>query len=123
MKEEGLSPKRLAFVNEYVQCWNASRAARRAGYSAKTAHAAGSFLLRIPEVLDEIAERQRQHSMSANEALARLTDQARESLEPFIRISRDDTLDFDLTSPEALDHLHLIKKIRVKRRRGLEAGQ
>lgn len=61
--------------------------------------------------------------MSANEALARLTAQARGTLEPFVRVSRDGGIDFDLTSQQAIDHLHLIKKLRVKRRRTVQAGQ
>jgi len=123
MKGKELSPKRLAFVNEYLQCWNASEAARRAGYSAKTAYAAGSFLLRIPEVLREIEQRQRDSGMSANEALARLTDQARGSMGAFLHISARGEVQVDLASREARDKLHLIKKIRLKRRRQLRAGK
>ena len=122
MKQKKLSPKRIAFVNEYLQCWNASEAARRVGYSAKTANSAGSFLLRIPEVLREIEERQRNKGMSADEALARLADQARGSIIHFIHVTSNGMIEFDFSTQEALDNIHLIKKVCIKRKRVADAG-
>ncbi len=40
-----LSNKQKAFVAEYLLCWNASEAARRSGYSARTARQQGARLL------------------------------------------------------------------------------
>jgi len=45
-----LNPRRKTFVVEYVVCGNAAEAARRAGYSARTADRIGSRLLSIVEV-------------------------------------------------------------------------
>jgi len=45
-----LSPKRAAFVREYLIDLNASAAARRAGYSARTSDRTGYDLLRNPEI-------------------------------------------------------------------------
>lgn len=49
-KESTLAPKQAAFVREYLIDLNATQAAIRAGYSAKTAYAAGERLLRHVEV-------------------------------------------------------------------------
>jgi len=53
--EKKLTPKRVKFCAEYVYDWNASRAARDAGYSEKTAYSIGSELLKIPEIKEYIA--------------------------------------------------------------------
>lgn len=51
-----LSEQRRRFVAEYLVDKNATQAALRAGYSPKTAHAQGSFLLNNVEVSEAIAE-------------------------------------------------------------------
>ena len=48
--ESALTPKQAAFVAEYLIDLNATQAATRAGYSAKTAYAAGERLLKHVEV-------------------------------------------------------------------------
>jgi len=45
-----LTRKQQVFVQEYLQCWNASEAARRAGYSTKTAGSIGQRLLKEVEI-------------------------------------------------------------------------
>jgi phage terminase small subunit len=45
-----LTGRHLVFVNEYLQDFNAARAARAAGYSAKTSDSAGARLLRYPAI-------------------------------------------------------------------------
>ncbi|MDD5387886.1 MAG: terminase small subunit [Gallionellaceae bacterium] len=49
-----MTPKRSAFIAEYLICHNASEAARRAGYSVKTAYSQGERLLRNVEVRSAI---------------------------------------------------------------------
>lgn len=49
-----LTKKQRVFIDEYVKCWNASEAARRAGYSKKTACAIGCENLTKPEIMLEI---------------------------------------------------------------------
>ena len=46
--EDGLTDKQRAFVSQYLICWNASEAARRAGYSVKSAYSIGSENLTKP---------------------------------------------------------------------------
>ena len=66
MNGNGLSAKQLAFVSEYLKDLNATKAAIRAGYSPKTAHAQGSDLLRKPELAAAIQEGQ-QDAAARNE--------------------------------------------------------
>ena len=55
-----LTPKQKAFADEYLMCGNAAEAARKAGYSEKTATVIGSENLSKPNILEYIAERQKQ---------------------------------------------------------------
>ena len=52
-----LTPKQKAFADYYIECGNASEAARRAGYSPKTAEKIGSENLQKPEISAYIQER------------------------------------------------------------------
>jgi phage terminase small subunit len=81
-----LTDKQKAFINEYFLCgYNATEAARRAGYKGNdvTLASIGWENLRKPQIDALISERMREHTMSANEVLARLSQQARLSVEDF----------------------------------------
>lgn len=114
-----LTSKQTAFVDEYLQCWNAAAAARRAGYSTKSARSIGSENLTKPDIRAEIEGKLAACGMTAEEALARLSEIARGTLDYFLRIDDSGVPEFDLSTREALDHLYLIKKARTKRRRRL----
>lgn len=60
-----LSPKRAAFVREYLIDLNATKAAERAGYSPKSAHVTGHRLLSDAKVADAIATAQAELSQHA----------------------------------------------------------
>ena len=49
-----MNHKRKLFISEYSKSGNATDAAKRAGYSARTAYSAGQRLLKNVEVLNEI---------------------------------------------------------------------
>jgi phage terminase small subunit len=53
-----LNAKRAAFVREYLKDLNATQAAIRAGYSAKTAYSIGGRLLKEVEVAQAISKKQ-----------------------------------------------------------------
>ena len=55
-----LTPKQKAFADEYLICENVTEAAKKAGYSGKTAAVIGNENLKKPNVLEYIAERQKQ---------------------------------------------------------------
>ena len=71
-----LTNKRIAFVEQYLQCWNASEAARRAGY--KFAGTEGHRLLQMAEIQAYVKLRLADMQMSADEVLNRLADHARD---------------------------------------------
>lgn len=72
-----LSPKQQLFVEEYLATWNASEAARRAGYSELTARSQGQRLLTNVDIQSAIKARLNDKVMSADEVLVRLSEQAR----------------------------------------------
>ena len=110
-----LTNKQKLFVEEYLISWNAADAALKAGYSPKTAKQTGYENLTKPYLKAKIEERLAESAMSANEVLKRLSDQARASLLPFIKITADGFIYFDFSHPDAKNYLHLIKKIKTKR--------
>ena len=71
-----LTNKRKVFVAEYLRCWNASEAARRAGYAHE--RSAGHALLTNPDIQAHIQEELTNLTMSADECLLRIADIARE---------------------------------------------
>lgn len=110
-----LSEKQRAFVGEYLTDFNATQAAIRAGYSAKTAHAIGWENLRKPEISEAINQRLQETAMSADEVLMRLANQGRGDLSDFIKLKNGlPVIDFE--SAQKAGKLHLIKKLKVKTR-------
>ena len=55
-----LTPKQKAFADYYIECGNATEAAKRAGYSKRTARVIGQENLLKPAISAYIAERQKQ---------------------------------------------------------------
>lgn len=89
---EKLTPKQKAFADEYLKCGNATEAARKAGYSAKTARQMAAENLTKPDILGYIEERQKQIED------ARIADVA-EVLQFFSAVMRGevkDTFDIDV---------------------------
>src|SRR5919106_769152 len=61
-----LTPKQHQFINEYLVDFNATKAATRAGYSAKTAYSLGQRLLKQVEIQEALVQR-RQEIFDAND--------------------------------------------------------
>ena len=72
-----ITKKQRVFIEKYLQCWNATEAAKRAGYSERTARQQGSKLLTKVDISEAINKRISEEAMSADEVLARLAEQAR----------------------------------------------
>ena len=68
--------KQQRFIEEFPVDFNATAAAKRAGYSEKTAHAIGWENLRKPEIRDAIDERLDELSLGAAEITQLLSAQA-----------------------------------------------
>jgi hypothetical protein len=107
----GLTNKQRLFVEYYLQTWNASEAARRAGYSEKTAHSQGPRLLENVEIGDEIKARVDAQAMTAGEALVRLAEQARAAYAAYIESDGS----VDLAGMKRDGKMHLVKCIKYTR--------
>ena len=55
-----LTPKQKAFADEFLKCGNATEAAKRAGYSERSARQTGTENLSKPSISSYIQERQKQ---------------------------------------------------------------
>lgn len=84
---KALTRKQQVFVDEYLKCWNAAEAARRAGYSERSAYSQGWENLRKPEIKAAIEARLDEVHMSADEALRLLADMARGDLSDFMDLT------------------------------------
>lgn len=86
-----MTPKQAAFVTEYLIDLNATQAAIRAGYSARTARAMGAENLTKPDIATAIAgakaERSTRTKVDADWLLSRLAD---ESLADIAELYRED---------------------------------
>ena len=117
--ESTLEPKQRLFVELYLQCWNATEAAKKAGYSPKCAYQQGYYLMTKPEVRRIIKLRLTEVAMTTNEVLARLTFIAKGSLGDFLVIEDDGRARIDWDKARARGVLGLLKKFTVGKR-GLE---
>lgn len=107
-----LTNKQRVFIEEYLRTWNATAAARAAGYSENTAYATGAENLNKPEIAAAISERLRQRHMTADEALSRTADIARFDMTEWI----DADGNLDIAALRAAGKGHVIKKLKTTRR-------
>jgi phage terminase small subunit len=110
-----LSKKQKCFVEHYLRCWNASEAARRAGYSERTAGAQGSRLLKKVEIAKEIKRRLEDMTLSADEVLVRLGEQARASVGDFLT-THEGVRGFFLDLDAVKEKGHLVKSAKMTTR-------
>jgi phage terminase small subunit len=92
------SIKQRVWLEEYLRCWNATEAARRAGYAQPNVSGPTNKTRFAEEIEQAIAEK----VMTAEQALALLSDQARADLSPFITAGG---LDVDAMVEAGLGHL------------------
>lgn len=104
-----LQPRQRLFVDAYIaNGMNATRAAKQAGYSARTAYSTGSRLLKVVEIQQAIQEQLSRFAMSKEEVLARLTAQARGTMEHFYDA---DAGMIDMMRARDAGVMHLVKKV------------
>lgn len=107
-----LNNKQQVFVSEYLKCWNASEAARRAGYNGQ-ANVVGPRLLANVSIKAQIDQRLQEMKMSADEVLTRLAEQARADMADFVRFQDGIKTPFlDLESANNKGLLRLVKKFK-----------
>jgi phage terminase small subunit len=107
-----LTRRQENFVNEYLTCWNATEAARRAGYKGNdaTLGSVGYENLRKPQIDSRIRARMAESAMRADEVLARLAAIARGDMNDF---ADADSLSLDLQKANARGKMHLLKSITI----------
>lgn len=113
-----LSAKQEKFIEEYIKCRNAAEAARRAGYSVRTARSIGAENLTKPDILKEIEERTKANAMGINEALSRLAEFARADLGQWL--SDDGAVDIAQMKRDGATHI--IRKVKRTERSGVSAS-
>jgi phage terminase small subunit len=109
--EAKLKARQQAFVEHYIECLNAAEAARRAGYSVKTARQQGSRLLSKVDIRQAVEARLAEIAMGPNEVLARLSEMASSSMEDFINADKLGVRVVDLRRAAQRGKLHLVKKV------------
>lgn len=97
-----LTPRQAAFVNEYLVDLNAAAAARRAGYSERTARKIGQENLTKPDIAKAIeaakAERSERTLITADRVLSEIAKLAFANLMDYFSLTADGVPYIDLTN-------------------------
>lgn len=105
-----LTHRQRAFIEHYLMCWSATEAARRAGYSPKTANQQGPRLLVNVGIQAAISARLGELQATADEVKLRLTRHARGTMEDFLSGPSNR---IDLEQARERGQLDLVKKYRL----------
>ena len=82
-----LTLKQRAFVEHYLACWNATKAAILAGYSSRSARVSAANNMSKVAIRAEIERRISEMAMRADEVLLRLGQQARANIADVLSFS------------------------------------
>ena len=104
-----LTLKRKKWLEEYLSCWNATEAARRAGYSSPNTQ--GPRLLLDVGMQAEIQQRLSEIAMSADEVLTALAEIGRASVDDIMDVDSSGRLSFNFKRAQEQGKLHLIKSV------------
>ncbi len=115
LAQSHLKSQQKVFLENYLLCWNATQAARIAGYK-RNPDVAGSQMLGKLAIQTAVKARLSEMTMAADESLYRLSTIARGPMVYFLTPRGD----IDLTTPQAQANKHLLKKVRVKSRNYLD---
>lgn len=112
-----LNGRQARFIEEYIKCRNGAEAARRAGYSPKSAKEQAARLLTYANILEEIDKRTKDNAMGLDEALSRLADFARADLGRWLA---DDGA-VDIAAMKRDGATHFIRKVKRTEKKGVTA--
>jgi phage terminase small subunit len=115
-----LRDRQKVFAEEYLRCWNATQAARIAGYSEKSIRSVASEALANPNIRAYIQARLVELKMFSDEVLLLLADQARADMTLFTQVTPSGYIYLDFSTPEAIANRRWIKKLKTKRTRRIE---
>lgn len=114
-----MTNRQRAFIREYLKDFNATRAAKAAGYSEKTAYSIGQRLLKDVEVGAAIRAKINEIQMGPDEIKNRLADMARGNIADLMDVTptgyafnlmTEDDQGNKIVNP----HMKLVKKIKQK---------
>lgn len=112
-----LTPRQLRFCDEYLVDLNATQAAMRAGYSAKTAHVIGPRMLENVRVQEKISELQAARSarteITQDAVVRQLAKMAFYRGSHFFRVNREGDPYVDLRDATE-DDLDLLEQVQVE---------
>lgn len=113
-----LNEKQLRFVEEYLVDLNATQAAMRAGYSAKTANEQGSQLLAKLSIQEEIQKRVKERSertgITSDMVVNELALIAFSDLKDFIQIDKEGAIKMRHFKKLPAGATRLLKKLKEK---------
>lgn len=109
MTDNELSSKQEMFVEAYLQTWNATKAAKIAGYAEGSAQQTGSRLMSNVVIASRVRERLATKAMQTDEVLARLADQARADIGDLVDPA---TMTLDLEKAIKEGNTRLVQKIK-----------
>lgn len=116
-KKSGLNDGQAQFVIEYCRDFNATKAAKRAGYSDKTAYSQGHELLKKPEIQAAIEKHLAKHNVTANRVVAELQKVAFADMADYLTVDEDTggvkAVSFDEMEPGAS---RAVKKVKERRK-------
>ncbi len=110
-----LTRKQRIFIERYLECWNATKAATEAGYGQP--HSAGARMLQRADVNAAIEARMKEAALEADEVLKRLRDQATLNPSEFYQIETDPdgNTSIDINWDEFRRRGHLVKALKFTR--------
>jgi hypothetical protein len=115
-----LTAREQVFTQHFAAHGNAGAAAQAAGWPAEQAELVAQTLLDQPPIKQQLHALALLNGLSEPEATLRLTQLARGTLTPFLRVGEDGQVHVDLTTTGAQAHYHLLR--RVVQRRTITQG-
>lgn len=110
--KSSLTAKQQLFVDDYLIHFNATRAAKTAGYSEKTAYSQGQRLLKNVEISTLIESRLKESRMNSDQVMKLMADIAQSSMNDYFKVVERERLK-SIRKPLSL--LIERKKIEIKR--------
>lgn len=133
MKKKKLTPKQRLFIKHYLISLNATDAAKKAGYSKKTAYSMGQRLLKDVEIkaeIDKVTKKiedkldvsyERQVKEIADMAFAKIGDDVTIGSDGLLTLKPDAKLLSDIGISESIGKAGLAKSFRISQSAKLKA--
>lgn len=107
-----LTAKQQLFLDDYLIHFNATRAAKNAGYSEKTAYSQGQRLLKHVEISSHIEVRLKESRMNSDEVMKMMKDIAGSNMNEYMTVVQRERRKF---VPKSLNVLIERKKLEIKK--------